>query len=151
MQLCKINLLFSCPLAVAPRWGLGVRLTTSPRKKKYFYETSRGGQDPPRAVEPMMMIVPWLLYMFRAILSLIIRSIYCSYSFWFYSHVSLSAAFMAQPWKQPTTIHVNKTRSCNYSRCSWWWVIISLETCRVAKGQGNNKFMLQSCILLVIL
>jgi hypothetical protein len=35
-------------------------------------------------------IVPWLLYMFRAILLLIIRSI--NYSFWFYSRVSLSAA-----------------------------------------------------------
>ena len=32
----------------------------------------------------------------------------CSYSFWFYSHVSLLAG-------QPTTTHVNKTRSCNYS------------------------------------
>jgi hypothetical protein len=34
---------------------LGVRLTTPPHKK-YCYETSRGGQGPPRAVEPMMMI-----------------------------------------------------------------------------------------------
>jgi hypothetical protein len=33
----------------------------------------------------------------------------CSYNFGFYSRVSLSAA------EQPTTIHVNKTRSCNYS------------------------------------
>jgi len=39
-----------------PSWGLGVRLTTSPRKKKYCYKTSRGGQGPPRAVEPMMMM-----------------------------------------------------------------------------------------------
>jgi hypothetical protein len=38
-----------------PGWGLGVRLTTPPHKK-YCYETSRGGQGPPRAVEPMMMI-----------------------------------------------------------------------------------------------
>jgi len=29
----------------------------------------------------------------------------CNYSFWFYSHAS----------EQPTTMHVNKTRSCNYS------------------------------------
>ena len=36
--------------------GLGVRLTTSPIKK-YCYETSRGGQGPPRAVEPMMMMM----------------------------------------------------------------------------------------------
>jgi hypothetical protein len=37
-----------------PDWGLGVRLTTPPHKK-YCYETSKGGQGPPRAVEPMMM------------------------------------------------------------------------------------------------
>ena len=34
----------------------------------------------------------------------------CIYSFWFYSRVSLSAA-----GQQPTTTHVNKTRSCKYS------------------------------------
>ena len=39
-----------------PGWGLGVRLTTSPCKKIYCYETSSGGQGPPRAVEPMMII-----------------------------------------------------------------------------------------------
>jgi hypothetical protein len=40
-----------------PGWGLGVRITTPPLKKKYCYETSRGGQGPPRAVEPMMMMM----------------------------------------------------------------------------------------------
>jgi len=40
-----------------PGWGLGMRLTTSPCKKKYCYETSSGGQGPPGAVEPMMMII----------------------------------------------------------------------------------------------
>jgi hypothetical protein len=39
-----------------PGWGLGVRLTT-PRRKKYCYETSREGQGPPTAVEPMMMMM----------------------------------------------------------------------------------------------
>jgi hypothetical protein len=39
-----------------PGWELGVRLTTPPHKK-YSYETSRGGQGPPRAVEPMMMMM----------------------------------------------------------------------------------------------
>jgi hypothetical protein len=34
-----------------PGWGLGVRLTTSPRKKKYCCETSRGGQGPPTVVD----------------------------------------------------------------------------------------------------
>jgi hypothetical protein len=38
-----------------PGWGLGVRLTT-PLRKKYCYETLRGGQGPPRAVQPMMMM-----------------------------------------------------------------------------------------------
>jgi len=37
-----------------PGWGLGMRLTTSPCKKKYCYETSSGGQGPHRVVEPMM-------------------------------------------------------------------------------------------------
>jgi hypothetical protein len=36
--------------------GFGVRLTTPPHKK-YCYETSRGGQGPPRVVEPMMMLM----------------------------------------------------------------------------------------------
>jgi len=39
-----------------PGWGLGVRLQPQPVKKKYCYETSRGGQSPPRAVKPMMMM-----------------------------------------------------------------------------------------------
>jgi hypothetical protein len=39
-----------------PCWGLGVRLTT-PSRKKYCNETSRGCQGPPRAVEPMMMMM----------------------------------------------------------------------------------------------
>jgi hypothetical protein len=43
-----------------PGWGLGVRLTTPPRKK-YCYETLRGGQVPPRAVEPMMMMMMMMM------------------------------------------------------------------------------------------
>ena len=39
-----------------PGWGLGMRLTTSSCKKKYCYETSSGGQGPPRAVERMAMM-----------------------------------------------------------------------------------------------
>jgi len=46
-------------------------------------------------------IVPWLPYMFRAI-SLIIRSV-------------LTVITVAEPRQQPTAIHVNETRSCNYS------------------------------------
>jgi hypothetical protein len=41
----------------SPGWGLGVRLTTSPCKKIYCYETTRGGQGPPRAVESMMIMM----------------------------------------------------------------------------------------------
>jgi hypothetical protein len=37
-------------------WGLGVKLTTSPRKK-IVTKTSGGGQGPPRAIEPMMMMM----------------------------------------------------------------------------------------------
>jgi len=40
-----------------PGWGLGMRLTTSPCKKKYCYETSSGRQGPPRAVEPIIIII----------------------------------------------------------------------------------------------
>jgi hypothetical protein len=45
--------------------------------------------------------------------------LHCIYSFWYYSRVLLSAAVMeltlsvpTQPWQQPTTTHVNNTRSC---------------------------------------
>jgi hypothetical protein len=44
-----------------PGWELGVRPTTPPHKK-YCYETSRGAQDPPRAVEPMMMMLMMIKY-----------------------------------------------------------------------------------------
>jgi len=96
-------------------------------------------------------IISWLLYMFRAILSLIIKSVLtvitssgfihmyccrllpwlshvssdiishhqerlnCNCIFRFHSHILLSAAVVAQPRQQPTAIHVNETRSCNYS------------------------------------
>ena len=40
-----------------PGWRLGISLITSHCKKKYCYEISRGGQGPPRAVEPMMMMM----------------------------------------------------------------------------------------------
>jgi hypothetical protein len=52
-------------------------------------------------------LVTWLLYMFRAILLLIIRSIYSVITASGFIHV-------CQCWLQPTT-HMNKTRSCNYS------------------------------------
>jgi hypothetical protein len=47
-----------------PRWGLGVSLTTAPHKK-YCYETSRGGQGPPRAVQPMMVMINRAFYVLR--------------------------------------------------------------------------------------
>ena len=41
-----------------PGWGLGVRIPTSPCKKNcHLREKNRGGQGPPRAVEPMIMIM----------------------------------------------------------------------------------------------
>jgi hypothetical protein len=62
-------------------------------------------------------IFPRLLHMSRAILSLIIRSIVAG-----------------RWWKRPATTNVSKTSSCNYSfKCSWWWTIISLETCWAVK------------------
>ena len=39
----------------------------------------------------------------------------CNYSFWFYTHLSLPDAVMAQPWQRPATTNVCKPRSCNYS------------------------------------
>jgi len=45
----------------------------------------------------LIIIITWLLYIFRATLSLIHQEhLNCSYSFWFYSRVSLSAAVMAE-------------------------------------------------------
>ena len=49
-----------------PGWGLGVRLQTSSRIK-YCCETSRGGQGPPRAVEPMMMVMMMMMVMIMMI------------------------------------------------------------------------------------
>jgi hypothetical protein len=43
-----------------PGWRLGVRLTTPPRKI-HCYEILRGGQGPPRAVEPMMMMMMMMM------------------------------------------------------------------------------------------
>jgi hypothetical protein len=43
-----------------PGWGFGMRLTTSPCKKN-CYETSGGGQGPPRAVDPMMMMMMMMI------------------------------------------------------------------------------------------
>ena len=52
--------------------------------------------------------VPWLLYMFRVILSCHQEHLNCNYSFWFHSHVLLSAAVVAEPRQQPTATHVNE-------------------------------------------
>jgi len=70
-------------------------------------------------------IIPWLLYMFRAILSLIIRSVltvitasglihmyWCRLLSWL---LGADKPVPTQPRQQPTAIHVNETRSCNYS------------------------------------
>jgi hypothetical protein len=50
-----------CPIFVfgsPPGWGLGVRLTTSPCKKKILLRNLEGAKSPPRAVETMMMMIP---------------------------------------------------------------------------------------------
>jgi hypothetical protein len=53
-----------------------------------------------------------------------------------------------QPWQRPATTNVCKTRSCN-CRSSWWWAIISLETCWAVKKQWNNKlsYTVASCMI----
>jgi hypothetical protein len=44
-------------------WGLGVRLTTAPHKKIVTKpQINRGGQGPPRAVQPMLMINCGFIY-----------------------------------------------------------------------------------------
>ena len=46
----------------------------------------------------------------------------CNYSFWFYSRHHRLLPWLSrnrvstQQWQQPPTTHVNKTRSCNYSK-----------------------------------
>jgi len=54
-------------------------------------------------------IVSWLLNMFRAILSLIIRNFLTVITASGFTHVG------TQPWQRPATSNVSKTRSCNYS------------------------------------
>ena len=39
----------------------------------------------------------------------------CNCSFRFHSHVLMSTAVVAEPRQQPTAIHVNETRNCNYN------------------------------------
>jgi hypothetical protein len=57
----------------SPGWGLGVRLTTSPCKKIYCYETSKGGQSPPRAVEPMVMVNTYNINSVRLFIKVLFR------------------------------------------------------------------------------
>jgi hypothetical protein len=42
--------------------GVG-REANNPTPKKYCYETSKGGQGPPRAVEPMMKMMMMMMMM----------------------------------------------------------------------------------------
>jgi hypothetical protein len=75
-----------------PGWGLGLRLTTPPHKN-YCYKTSRGGQGPPRAVEPMMMMmmisvedyIQWCFnsfYLRRKWISVRVLAIFCECLWW---------------------------------------------------------------------
>jgi len=59
-------------------------------------------------------IVPWLLYMFRVILSLIIRSVLTVITASGFIHMHC-CRLLSCPRPQPTRTHVNETRSCNYS------------------------------------
>jgi hypothetical protein len=53
-----------------------MRLTTPPRKK-YCYETLRGSQGPPRAIEPMMMM-NWMQYIALCLCGLQEQAVYYS-------------------------------------------------------------------------
>jgi hypothetical protein len=47
-----------------PGWGLGMKLTTSPCKKKIVMkpQKNRGGQGPHRAVKPMIIMMTSISY-----------------------------------------------------------------------------------------
>jgi hypothetical protein len=65
-----------------------VRLTTPPRKKKYCYETSRGGQGPPRAVELTMMMMNIIILWDHCLIggpSLTETSLCGAYLYWGYA------------------------------------------------------------------
>jgi len=85
----------------------------------------------------LQFIYIWkLLYMFRVVLSPIIRSAYnCIYIIWYLSH--RYCYLHTQTGSNSSTIAadssngVTNTRCCRY-RCirSWWWVEVPPETCR---------------------
>jgi len=79
-----------------------------------------------------------LLYMFLVVTPPIIRSAYnCIYSIWYLSH---RYCYLPLSWRtsNSSTIAagcsngVTNTRCCRYSSaCSWWWVEVPPETCKV--------------------
>ena len=79
-------------------------------------------------------------YMFRATNSPILRSsfFYCIYSFWYNAPTVAGRCHgrngvPSQPWHRSAAESVYCTKSCIYSKkkCSWGWVNLSPETCRV--------------------
>ena len=71
-----------------------------------------------------------LLYMFRVVPLLIIRSAYnCIYSVWYLSHRYCSSS--SSTIAAGSSNGVSNTRRCRYSCMrSWWWVEVPPETCR---------------------
>jgi hypothetical protein len=88
-----------------------------------------------------------LLNMFRATHRPSSGAQNCNYSLWFYIHLWLPAAAMAQPSKWLATINVCKTRGCNYSFELLMMGSVLPETCWATKKHWNNKFyyMFASC------
>ena len=95
-----------------------------------------------------------LLYMFRVVLSPIIRiANNCIYSIWYLSHrycyLPLSWRSWNCIWKSwiaaGSSNGVANTRSCRYSCLrSWWWVVVPPETCRTV-FRWNKLYNVASC------
>jgi hypothetical protein len=97
-----------------------------------------------------------LLYMFRVVTSLIIRSSYhCVCSVWHYwdrtstcleRNWVATGTVPAQSRSRQVQYGLNNAKYCKYSdMSSWWWMELTLETCRAVYKYKSTVYF---CILL---
>jgi hypothetical protein len=114
-------------------WATGrrVRCSNSSKGKIFSYKITNKMQMY-RIIH--YSLVPWLLYMFRATISPIIRSNYLKLQ------ILVSNACVAIGCSCNRQRHTRiKPEAVTTDSCSWWWAILLLETCTAVKEQGNNK------------